>query len=175
MSAQSITLEQLLFSRDQRRENQLRILSEHPGTTLIVATVVIPGSVKRSDDSLVIADAACRAIEAEMQDLVRPVLKRDLITGFEAFYVTSLPPQQAKELAAGIEDTHPLGRMMDIDVLDSGGNQVSRASRGERPRRCLLCDRDARICMRAFTHTQQELLAEIHRRVVLWQKSQGFI
>lgn len=169
MDSRPITLQELLDSRDNRRATQLRLLAENPGATLIVITVVIPGSVKRSEDSLEIAGAACRAVEQKMGEEVTVALKRDLLTGFEAYYLTSQSPSLTKEAASYIEDTHPLGRMMDIDVLDSAGNQVGRADNGRQPRRCLLCDKDARVCMRAFTHSQKELLDEIHRRVTIWK------
>lgn len=168
MESQQISLTELLDSRDRRRDMQLRLLQENPGKTLVVVTIVIPGNVKRNADSEAIANAACESIENDSKLKAHCEAKKDLMTGFEAFYLTDLNPEDTKEITSMIEDTHPLGRMMDIDVIDSGGNQVSRARQGQRTRRCLLCDNDARVCMRAFTHSQEELLAEIHRRVSLW-------
>lgn len=164
----TITLTELLDSRDARQAAQRRLLEQNPDKTLVVATVVIPGNVKRSQDSAVIAEAACEALERVFGNNAECMEKKDLATGFEAYYLTCLTPESTKEYTSHIEDTHPLGRMMDIDVFDKNGNPVSRTGQGKLTRRCLLCDNDARICMRAFTHTQEELLAEIHRRVSLW-------
>ena len=171
MESRPITLSELLESRDNRRANQLRILNENKGATLIVATVVIPGNVKRTDDSLAIAEAADKAIKERFGAKIKNVLSSDLPTGFESYYISASAPDETKALTVSIEDSHPLGRMMDIDVFDPEGNQISRADRGETARKCLLCDNDARICMRAFTHSQEELLDEIHRRVVMWHSS----
>lgn len=170
---QPITLEQLLASRDARRGKQLQLLADNPGQTLIVLTVVIPGNVKRTDDSLIIAQAGCDALANVLKGHGHCAMKEDLPTGFEAYFLTDHTSDFAKQLAYEIEDRHPLGRMMDIDVFDTEGNSVSRTAFGRPTRRCLLCGNDARICMRAFTHSQSELLAEIHRRVKLWQKSAG--
>lgn len=164
-----VTLEELLHSRDNRRATQLALLDRNPGNTLIVVTVVIPGSVKRSADSLAIGRAAIAAL-SEALPAAAQLEVRDLVTGFEAYYLSSLPPLDVKAVTASIEDTHPLGRMMDIDVIDSCGRQVSRADKGAAPRKCLLCGNMARMCMRAFTHTTEELLAEIHRRVLEYQR-----
>ena len=54
---------------------------------------------------------------------------------------------------------------MDIDVLEAPGHLLDRASLGLPPRRCLLCDQPARYCMRACTHSQEELLLKIERMV----------
>lgn len=162
-----ITLTELLESRDARRDLQLRLLADNPGHTLAVGTVIVPGNVKRNDDSLIIAQAMIKAIE--MSDaMLTPCIVRDLPTGFEAYYTSPLPPDKVKTITSEIENAHPLGRMMDIDIFTTDGTQVSRTGQGDAPRRCLLCGKDARICMRAFSHTQEELLAEIHRRVKFW-------
>lgn len=162
-----ITLTELLESRDKRRDFQLRMLADNPGQTLVVGTIMLPGNIKRTADSLIIADAMTKAIEKSAAMLTLRLV-RDLPTGFEAYYTSSLAPEQVKTLMAAIEDSHPLGRLMDIDVFKSDGSQVSRCSQGQAPRKCLLCGEDARVCMRAFTHTQNELLSEIHRRVTQW-------
>lgn len=168
-----ITLTELLESRDARRDLQLRLLADNPGHTLAVGTVIVPGNIKRNDDSLIIAQAMIRAIE--MSDaMLTPCIVRDLPTGFEAYYTSPLSPDKVKTITSEIENTHPLGRMMDIDIFTTDGTQVSRTGQGDAPRRCLLCGKDARICMRAFSHTQEELLAEIHRRVKLWLRDESW-
>lgn len=173
MAAETIpvTLEELLQSRDERRATQLHLLERNPGKTLIVVTVVIPGNVKRSPDSLVIGKAACNALAEAVPGAI-PVEIKDLNTGFEAYYLSDNSPSDAKSITARIEDSHPLGRLMDIDVFDHTGRQISRADKGEPLRKCLICGNIARLCMRAFTHTTEELLAEIHRRVTSYQNSQ---
>ena len=53
---------------------------------------------------------------------------------------------------------------MDMDVLGASG-PVSRTDIGLEPRKCLLCNREARFCMRARTHTTGELLLKIGEMV----------
>ena len=89
------------------------------------------------------------------------LIERDLNTGYEAYLITSLPLLEAKRVAVDIEDTHPLGRLFDIDVIDAQGIPVSRDRVGGQPRRCLVCDHEARYCMRMRWHTQEEIWARI--------------
>ena len=128
---------------------------------------------------------------------------RDLETGYEGFFLVAMSPVEAKRLACQIEDSHPLGRLMDLDVIVSAGQPlepgrvhsrfalrpgsglaaaeyglsstaapaavitqpICRGDLGLEPRRCLLCDNEVRHCMRAKTHTTEELLAKIDQMV----------
>ena len=189
----SITLEQLLKSRDERVEHQKDLLGDNPGKSLLCLTVQLPGPEKRNRTSLAIAQAGVMAIREAFQPSYEEL--RDLETGYEAFFLVSLSATEAKRLACQIEDTHPLGRLMDIDVLHTSAsptagenyfsqgfakNQfspaiaeptradaISRADIGLEPRKCLLCDNEVRYCMRAKTHTTAELLARIEEMVKL--------
>ena len=89
------------------------------------------------------------------------LIECDLNTGYEAYLITPLPLLEAKRVAVEIEDTHPLGRLFDIDVIDAQGIPVSRDRVGGQPRRCLVCDHEARYCMRMRWHTQEEIWARI--------------
>ena len=91
------------------------------------------------------------------------LIERDLNTGYEAYLITLLPLLEAKRVAVEIEDTHPLGRLFDIDVIDKQGIPVSRDRVGGQPRRCLVCDHEARYCMRMRWHTQEEIWARIRQ------------
>ncbi|CSA56393.1 CitX protein [Vibrio cholerae] len=60
-----------------------------------------------------------------------------------------------------IEREHPLGRLMDLDVIDVDGHIISRQGAQLPRRRCLLCERDAVICARSRRHSVEALLAKI--------------
>ena len=163
-----------MTSRDARVERQRELLSAHPGFSLICLTVQPPGPVKRNGQSLVVAEAGVKAIResfrVEFEEL------RDLETGYEGFFMTALSPSEAKRIACHIEDTHPLGRLMDLDVIICcpAGNMphpLGREELGLEPRKCLLCDRPARECMRTRIHTTEELLEKYKEIVDLYLKS----
>ena len=160
-----ITLDMLLASRDRRVEMQHSLREKHPNFTLVCLTVIMPGNVKRNLSSLIVSQAAINALLGRLEGNIVDVVTRDLPTGYEAYVVTSLSQREAKLIACDIEDSHELGRLMDIDVLDANGTPVKRETVGSQPRRCLLCDNESRYCMRNRTHTPQQLNAKIQNMV----------
>lgn len=163
-----ITLDELLASREERQARQLELLQRHPEATLVCLTVIMPGPVKRDIRSLVVAQAALDALLARFGGELKDIRTRDLPTGYEAYLLVSCSPEEAKRAVCLMEDTHPLGRMFDMDVLEATGRALSRTELGLEARRCLLCGREARWCMRNNTHTREELLAEIDRRIAAY-------
>ena len=153
-----ITLEQLLKSRDDRAARQAVLLKENPSLTLLGLTVIMPGPEKRSDRSRRIAAEAVAAVRGAFSPQFEEL--RDLETGYEGYFLVEDLPLSAKRKAAAIEDTHPLGRLFDLDVITPDG-PVPRSAIGAPERRCLLCERPARLCMREHRHSYSELLASI--------------
>jgi holo-ACP synthase CitX len=159
-----ITLDQLLQARDDRYARQLGLTKEWPDRTLVCLTVVLPGPVKRDARSLKVAEAAVAAV----REVLAPVYKElyDLETGYEGYFIVEGALLDVKKACCGIENEHPYGRLMDLDVIEPVGETVVPVSRdrvGEEPRRCLLCDRPARECMRAHTHSFGEIVQTIDK------------
>ena len=160
-----ITLDHLLASREERASFQKELLKGYPGKTLVCLTVIMPGKVKRNLQSLVVAQAAVTAMVSAFEGSTLSLRLRDLPTGYEAYIVTPLSNEEAKRETCRIEDTHPLGRLFDLDVIDADGVPVSRELIGKAPRKCLVCDSDARYCMRNRTHSLDELSARIEEMI----------
>ncbi len=160
-----ITLDKLLASRDRRVEMQHKLREKHPNLTLVCLTVIMPGNIKRNLSSLIVSQAAINTLLNKLEGNIIDVITRDLETGYEAYVVTKLTQHETKLIACDIEDNHPLGRLFDIDVLDNDGIPVKRETVGFQPRRCLICDNEARYCMRNRTHTPQELNAKIQEMI----------
>lgn len=161
-----------MTSREARVARQRKLLEANPGLTLLCLTVQPPGPVKRNRSSLIIAEAGVRAVREAF--CVGYEELRDLETGFEAFFLVDLASEETKRVACSIEDTHPLGRLMDIDVIVPMGQTsvkpIGREEIGLEPRRCLLCDRTARECMRTRIHSTQELLDKYEETVKSYLK-----
>ena len=160
-----ITLDALLQSRDNRHGLQQQLLQQHSGKTLVCLTVVMPGNVKRNLYSVVTAQAALTSLLDRLGEHIQATHARDLATGYEAYLISDLPALETKRVTCDIEDSHPLGRLFDIDVMDTNGLPISRQAVGSEPRRCLLCDHEARWCMRNHSHTQEELMACIQQMI----------
>ena len=159
-----ITLEQLLESRDARQLRQIQLTRRFPGRQLICLTVVLPGPVKRDARSLKVAEAGVEALHAAFSPVHEELL--DLETGFEGYFVVEGDLLAVKKTCCRIENRHPYGRLMDLDVLEPLGETVVPVSRdrvGEPPRRCLVCGRPARECMRSRLHSFREIVQIIDK------------
>ncbi len=161
----AITLEELLASRDARREKEMVYLRRYPQYTLMVLTIVVPGSDKRTRAAKVVAHAAVDALREEFGDAIFKEEICDLVTGFEAYLLLSVERENAKIRAIGLEERHPLGRLMDIDVIGEDGTPFGRGAMRRAPRKCIICDNDARVCMRAATHTPLAIDNRINQMV----------
>lgn len=161
----AVTLQRLLASRDARHAMQMRLIGQHPGLVLVCLTVVVPGSVKRNRQSLIVARAAVEALRRAFRPADGMLTERDLDTGYEAYLPVCGDTLAVKRTACSIEDTHPLGRLFDIDVIDGSGVPVTRSAVGGSPRRCLVCGNEARYCMRNRSHTQDEIWQGINAMV----------
>ncbi len=161
----TVTLDRLLASREARSAFQKELLESYPGKTLVCLTVIVPGPVKRNQQSLVVAQAAVTALVTAFSGSTLHLELRDLPTGYEGYLVTSLSNLEAKELTCGLEDSHPLGRLFDLDVITAGGTPLSRQTVGKSPRKCLICGQEALWCMRNRTHSIDELNARIREMI----------
>ena len=172
MSEKVITLPQLLRSRDVRHERQLEYLGRYPGKTLVVLTIVMPGSVKRNQLSLAAAKAAVTALLEAFCPTAAVFDTFDLETGYETFIMTSMSQQEAKRTACDIEDTHPLGRLFDIDVFGDDRRPISRTFLGLPGRKCLVCGDDARVCMRLGRHSYDDLTRTIADMIESYERNE---
>lgn len=160
-----ITLDMLLESREKRWQMQRQLIQKNPELTLVCLTVIMPGNVKRNAQSLVVAHAAVEAIQEAFGQSIQWQREQDLSTGYEGYYLVDMSMIACKRLACEIEDNHPLGRLFDIDVINTHVEPVSRSVIGREGRKCLLCDQDARYCMRNHTHTRDELQQKIQQMI----------
>ena len=157
-----VTLQQLLDSRDARAARQEALLREHPGKTLVCLTVIPPGSEKRTEWSVRVAQAGVLAVREGLAPSWEEC--RDLETGYESYFLVDGDPLAVKRICCSVEDTHPWGRLMDIDVLEpapGGAVPLSRSAVGLPARKCLVCDRPARECMRERAHSLEQLQERI--------------
>ena len=161
-----ITLEQLLEARDRRYERQLALVREWPDRTLVCLTVVLPGPVKRDARSLKVAEAGVKAVREVFSPVRQELFDRE--TGFEGFFVVDGALLDVKKACCEIENEHPYGRLLDLDVLEKVGERVVPVERervGETPRKCLVCGRPARECMRAHAHLFDDIVKAIDKIV----------
>jgi len=97
----------------------------------------------------------------------------DFETGYEGFFVVNIGPESAKREAVELEESHPLGRLWDLDVIvpyAGGVRPLSRAEFGLPQRRCLICEKPARYCIRARAHRPEELIERMQEMVDAYER-----
>lgn len=152
------TLQEILEARERRAERQDKLLDRY-GSTLICFTMNIAGPEKYTP---LIAQGfilGCQALEAQLSAAGVAVTfsqKLPLVTGCEAYYSVDAPAEQVKAITTAIEEWSALGRLFDMDVLDTDRKKLERYAE----RKCLLCSQSARLCGPRRAHSVAELQAK---------------
>lgn len=158
------SLEAVLKSREGRANLQEKLLRCYPGFSLLAFKLNIPGPVKNNDAIRKIFDLGVQDIGLAVEGLgCQPYYRKEvsLETGPELFLVIPLPALALKAAMVELEESLPLGRLYDIDVLTVTGGEVSGVARvdaGYRRRRCFICEEDAKACGRSRAHSVPEML-----------------
>lgn len=156
-----ISLEELLESRDNRRAFQQSLLERYK-SPIISFMVNMPGPIKNSSLSRRIHAEGMGVLENVFAGRILHKEVRKLDTGYEGYIVLAGNPCEIKRMTCAVEDDHPIGRLMDIDVHTASG-QIGRRQLGLDDRRCLICERPSPECARSRRHSVEELIGKIER------------
>lgn len=166
----AVALDDILAARDARVARQQALLQQ--GGMLLSLTLVAPGAVKRSPLLDAIFAAALDAIRPLVDD-ARARIEAVDDSGHHALYLLDGEARDWKTRMLALENRAPLARLWDIDIIGGDGVAVSRRDLGLPPRRCLICDADAKTCARERRHDIAALQADIARRYRLHQQAQA--
>ena len=150
----------ILAARDARAATQKRLL-EAFGKPLICFTMNIAGPVKYT----AAIEAGYALGKRLLSARINPIHFEETIrhTGCEGFFVVDEDPRELKAICVAIEDSQPVCRLFDMDVLDVRGNKLSREELGLPGRTCLLCGKPAHECSSTRAHTVAQLQEETTR------------
>jgi len=164
---QEVTLEQILDSKDKRREKQLILLTNFKSKNIVLVcfTVVMPGKVKQNSVASAIFDEGCKEFEDYLKTNKIKTLKKETenkTTGNEAFYIIEgKTPEKIKKACIKLEESSNYSRLWDFDVLNKEGKILSREQLGYKERKCLICDETSRVCYKKRTHSLWDLQMKI--------------
>ena len=150
------SLQDILVARENRAATQKRLLAQYQ-KPLLCFTMNIPGPVKLDRDVAIGFAVGNWLLQDALQGKLLYSAQHPRHTGCEAYYVADLSARELKQIALELEDIHPIGRLFDMDVLDTDGSKIDRQSLGYPRRQCLICDRDAYECAGRRTHSLEEL------------------
>lgn len=158
-----VTLNDMINARLIQKETRMKIFSKYQ-VPIIMMTVNIPGEIKCSDDILNVFLRGRYEIEKLFLYNRTHALHREerhVFTGDEYYCAVDEDAVKLKRWMISLEETLPLGRLLNIDVYDIGDKRISRKILGYPERKCLLCEQNAADCMKFRHHTEQELRKKI--------------
>ena len=161
-----VTSEELRAARDRRVLEKWELLSAGDGSCLVEFSLNIAGAVK----VFPFARTAFREELRELQEKFgRFSIKNTKIceepTGDHAFFLLDSPEIPVKQFLVSIEESHPLGRLFNLDVCGLGGVSVKRQDLHLLPRTCLVCGGNANICQAKKRHSME---------LIQWQTARLF-
>jgi len=169
-----VSLEEVLAFREKRASRRQELLAEY-SLPLACLGLNIPGEYKAFP-------WARRSFHEEMETFALALEAEGLAVshaeseeesaGYTAYISIAADPEALKALALRIEENHPLGRLFDIDIYESGGKKLSREDTagipGSSPRPCFICGENGFACARSRAHTPEELYASVLRIMENW-------
>ncbi len=153
----------MLRARENRAAKQNALLEK--GQCIISFTMIIPGAIKISNLIKQGFDTGKNMIaEKLVKNKIDTILfeSRELITGPEGFWVLNAKSVIIKQLMIEIEELKDIGRLFDIDVIDSEHRSISRTQLGLQPRKCLICEYPAHECSRSRRHDYIDLIEKTY-------------
>lgn len=157
-------LEEFLLMREKRVEIQNEIIQSFKNPILVLRANY-PGEKKNSFVAKYIVEILKNEILEIFNSQIVHTKKIESIEGVTYIYSIESSGKNIKKIAMEIEESHILGRCVDIDVFDDNGYPFSRKDFGGEKRQCLLCSEMAFICARSKTHTQKEVQIAIENRL----------
>lgn len=163
-----VILSDILDARERRSQLQaeLRLLHQVP---VISITINMPGNIKYNHDIVSMVYTVIERLRVSLQ-----VEKLQLVeervwhskAGPAALMAVEADPFILKSISIDIEEEEPFGRLVDIDVFDRHGQQISRGTQQLPLRRCLVCSDIAVTCMREKRHTAAEIADAVNKLIV---------
>ena len=148
-----VSLQDILEAREARVRQQQALLEKYR-LPLVCFTMNIAGPVKTS--SLIRRGfyAGLAQLDHQLPFEETCFLKtQELPTGCEAIFAVDAPAQELKAICTDIEENHPLGRLFDMDVIDTDGTKLERENR----RGCIVCGAPGHFCAASRAHSVEQL------------------
>ncbi|MDD3368281.1 MAG: citrate lyase holo-[acyl-carrier protein] synthase [Lachnospiraceae bacterium] len=172
-----VTLQEILAFQEKKAAYLATMQRQYTNCIVVCLGLNIAGPRKTDDDILYAFKEGCKAIEKVMVEkklqCIQAKTFRDKAGYAKVYTITQSNMSSVKKEMIHIEEEHELGRLFDIDVYGMGGLGIHRKELGMPPRRCLLCKKEARVCMENRTHSVQELEKVTHEMISRYKGVRG--
>ena len=157
MNKEEILKANAILDAREERVNLIETLIENYKDTIVVARVNYPGNNKENYISDYIIEKGREELIKVFNDRIEHIIEKSSAEGPYIVLILKLDGNTAKRRTIEIENTHLLGRFLDLDVYEGSISSISRQSLGFDKRTCYLCGNYAHECIRSKNHTVEEV------------------
>lgn len=154
---------------DAREERWIRkcALSKDEKRCVVSLTLRMPSELRGTRDAEAILTKGRKEVLSLLEDAFEVVSFKGQFSSADgpyALFTVSGDEREIKKRLIRFEEECAFGSLIDADVMNQDGNEISRLSLGAKARTCLVCGKaDARVCAKAQTHTRNETVEAIEK------------
>lgn len=160
---QEPSLDEVLNRREQRVARVHELGTLFPGKAVVCYKLNIPGPIKNNEQIRELFNYGCQEIKAAAGDCLCEEIYEGP-TGPEWLACLDASGEDVKRMMIQLEDGTPLARLYDVDVYEQNAAQLMSLSRHDfdlPDRRCLICEKPARVCASRRLHSVHDLQMKI--------------
>lgn len=173
MKCDKVTLPEVLNFRELKAGIQNELLSRGENGIVASLGMNIPGPVKSGPSIFRAFQEGMRCLEqliaSQRGNILAKVVLEEKAGYAVIFLLGKIDHRKLKKDAVMLEENHYLGRIFDIDILNSSGEALTREMVGADKRTCLLCSKNAKECGRNRTHSAEELQQKVFEIIRCWE------
>lgn len=171
LHGRKVDLNEILEAKEERAgiKSQLRMRYNTPVVSMAINS---PGGIKYSDEVVDLLYHSVELVRKEIRQLSYTILEERVYhscAGPWAVMAVTGSAVAMKEMMILLEEKLPYGRLLDIDVLNREGEQITRSLMGRKARNCLVCSNQAVLCMREAAHSSDEISRATRRYLTIHQ------
>ncbi len=152
-------LADVLEAKEQRWNKRLK-LSKTEKCTVISISLCVPLKYRTNEECKDIFYEICRLYENYTAEKGLHLISKGKIDGADGptiFYTAAEDAVSVKKISVEFESLKKPFRITDIDIMNEKSEPIGRESIGLAPRKCFICDNDSAVCVKAKTHTKEEM------------------
>lgn len=151
----------ILEDREKRYGEILSLLDEY-NMPVLCGKINYPGENKNTEEVMLAFRMLVNILKEGFNNQHKHIQILNGHDGPALLMVLNMDGLKAKEAAVKLEDHNKIGRIFDIDIYAENGYSIGRSDLGIRPRGCILCEDEGRVCTRLQRHSLQQVLGRIN-------------
>ncbi|MCT4606443.1 MAG: citrate lyase holo-[acyl-carrier protein] synthase [Marinisporobacter sp.] len=157
-------MEKILVDREKRYNTILELIEKYD-LPVVCGKINYPGKNKNTKEGQKLFLGLMQSLKIKFHSYAEFSQVLGGYDGSSILIVVKMDPLEAKYIGVDIEENHCLGRLFDIDVYSRDGSSIGREKINKDARRCILCNDDARVCIKTNRHSLEEIIERINRLI----------